>query len=459
MRLHAIVLAAGKGTRMNSDTPKVLHEAAGRTLLEWGLHAVGGADDVVVVVGHGSDLVRSAMPSDVRSVVQEPQLGTGHATGVALAAMNLEPSDLVVVIPGDMPLIEKVSIDALVDAHAGSSVSASVLTAIVDQPAGYGRIVRNNDGAVVAIVEERDASLEQRVINEINTSVYVFEAGLLSDALGDLGNNNSQGEQYLTDVVGVLTDRGMRVGGVVADPEAARGVNSHIDLATVSAALRRRINRRWMEAGVRMHDPDRVYVDATVILAPGAEIYPDVHLEGRTVVGREAIIGPGVFARDSDIGVASRVMYAVLSGADVGNGAEVGPYTHLRPGTRLGEGVKTGSFVEVKQSVVGAGSKIAHLSYVGDATVGEEVNIGAGTITVNYDGYAKHRTVIGDRAHVGSATMLVAPVEVGDDAITGAGSVITKNVKEGALGVERSPQREIPGYAARRKLRANQEPS
>jgi bifunctional UDP-N-acetylglucosamine pyrophosphorylase/glucosamine-1-phosphate N-acetyltransferase len=331
-----------------------------------------------------------------------------------------------------------------------------VLTATVADPTGYVRIVRDPDG-VTGSVEHRDAGPEVRAIDEINTAVYAFEADALRSTLPEIGTGNRQGERYLTDAIGILVRSGRLVHAVGADAAEALGVNSHAELAVAAGVLRSRINTAWMESGVAMADPERVYIDAGVRLAPGVEVYPDVHLEGATTVDADAVIGPGVFARDTSIGARSRVWYSVLVDIEAGADVEIGPYAHLRPGTGLDIGAKAGSFVEIKAARVGAGSKVPHLAYVGDATIGEGTNIGAGTITVNYDGFAKHHTVIGDRVRIGSDTMLVAPVEIGDDAYTGAGSVITKDVSPGSLAVERSPQREIPGYAARRQRRADRE--
>ena len=455
MSLRAIVLAAGRGTRMRSDSPKVLFPVAGRPLLAWVLDAVAGVspDETVVVVGHGADRVREILPAGVRAVVQEPQLGTGHAAREALAAMGEVAGDTVLVVPGDTPLLRSETLRALVAALPGAA--AAMLTTRMPDPAGYGRVRREGD-RVLGIVEDRDATPAQRAIDEVAVSTYAFEGAALAGALGGLAPDNDQGEYYLTDAIGLLAAAGQVRGVPVADPAEGQGVNSHAQLAEVAAVVRRRINAAWMAAGVWMLDPDRVYLDASVSLEAGARLYPEVHLEGSTTVASAAEVGPQVFAVDSTIGPGARVWYAVLRGAEVGEGAQVGPFASLRPGTRLAAGSKVGTFVETKNTVVGRGSKVPHLSYMGDATIGEGANVGAGTITCNYDGRNKHRTVIGDRAFIGSDTMLVAPVQIGDDAVTGAGSAITRDVPAGALAVERSPQREVPGYAAK-KARQTQE--
>ena len=456
MTVHAIVLAAGRGTRMNSDTAKVLHRAADRSLISWVLDAIGNVTNVTVVVGHQADDVSATLPSHVSAVLQEPQLGTGHAVEVGIAELALASGDVVLVVPGDMPLIAAATIHELLEAHTRSGAAATVLTATVDDPSGYGRIVRGPDG-VQAIVEHRDAEPAELAITEINTSVYAFNGVRLVAALPRIGTENQQGERYLTDVIGVLVGDGERVEAVAVPAAEASGVNSHVELALAAKALRARITATWMEAGVSMHDPDRVYVGGRVTIAPGVDLYPDVHLEGSTSVGPDSVIGPGVFAVDTVVGERTRISYSVLTNVMVGDDTVVGPYAHLRPGTVMGDASKAGSFVEVKASTVGAGSKLPHLAYVGDATIGEGTNIGAGTVTVNYDGHSKHQTVIGDRVRIGSDTMLVAPIEIGDDAYTGAGSVITKDVPRGALAVERSSQRQIPGYAARRQRKADEE--
>jgi bifunctional UDP-N-acetylglucosamine pyrophosphorylase/glucosamine-1-phosphate N-acetyltransferase len=355
-----------------------------------------------------------------------------------------------------MPLLSPVTLQSVLDTHADSAKAATVLSAVMRDPSGYGRVLRDGE-AVVAIIEHGDASPEERAVNEVNTSVYAFERKQLDTALAGLGNENTQGEYYLTDVVRLLATAGADVGAVTTDEAEALGVNSHAQLAAAAAELRRRINLQLMEDGVAMVDPDRVYVDAGVSIAAGATIYPDVYLEGETTVGAGAEVGPNVHATDTAIAEGATVRWAVLDRAVVGRDASVGPFTHLRPGTDLGEGAKAGEFVGIKNSTIGKGSKVPHLAYVGDADIGEGSNLGAGTVTVNYDGYDKHRTKIGDRVRIGSDTMLVAPVEIGDDAYTGAGSVITEDVAPGALAIERSSQQEIPGYAERRKRRAAEE--
>ena len=457
MHLAVIVLAAGKGTRMKSDLPKVLHRACGRTLLGWvlGIAEPLDADETVVVVGHGADDVVASLPERTVAVVQEPQLGTGDAARVGFGACA-EGVDTVLVILGDMPLLRSSTLEAVLDTHRSEEAAATILTAIFRDPTGYGRVVRDN-GQVVGIVEERDADDEQREIREMNVSVYAFDAGIFSDVIGRLRSDNDQGEYYLTDVIGILAADGQRIAGVVTDEADCVGVNSHAELALVSKVLRHRINADLMQHGVAMVDPDRVYIDFGVEVGAGAHIYPDVYLQGATTIEGGAEVGPSVHATDSSIASGATVRYSVLDGAVVGPEATVGPYTYLRPGTDLRDDAKAGSFVEIKNSQVGPRSKVPHLSYIGDATIGEDSNVGAATITANYDGFEKNRTKIGDRVKIGSDTILVAPVSVGDDAYTGAGSVISRDVSAGALALERSHQEEIPGYAERRKRRASED--
>ncbi len=457
MSLGVIVLAAGKGTRMRTDRAKVLHGACGRTLLDWVLEASHSLDpdEVAVVVGYGAEEVSASLPDGVSAVVQEPQDGTGHATQVGLTAF-VQTHDVVVVLPGDMPLIRPETLRELVGIHADSGAACTVLTVDLDEPRGYGRIIRNGV-SVSAIVEERDATPDQRTITEVNTSVYAFDGHLLPEALDQVGTDNDQGEQYLTDVIKVLVGHGHRVGASVARSEEGLGVNSQSQLAEAAKILRERINAELLDSGVWMMDPTRVYIDVGVSVAPGSQIYPDTYLSGSTMIAAGCRIGPGVQIRDSQVGERSSVVNSVMLDAMVGADVTIGPYAYLRPGAVLRDGAKAGTYVEIKNSEVGKGSKVPHLSYIGDATIGEDTNIGAATVTVNYDGYDKHRTSIGDRVKIGSDSMLVAPVTIGDDAFTGAGSVITHDVPDGSLGLERNLQKNIPDYAERRRKRAEGE--
>ena len=451
MSLHVIVLAAGQGKRMMSDLPKVAHVAAGRPLVGWVLQTVAGLDPetTVVVVGHRADEVERLLPDHVISAVQDEQLGTGHATSVGLGAIKeIDPDDTVVVLYGDLPLLTPDLVSGL--AQRGDGVAARLVVVEFEDPSGYGRVIHDAEGLVISIVEEKDTNEEQRALRDINAGVYSFRAGDLIDALAGISNENAQGEYYLTDVIGILANRGERIEPVRAIPEEVVGINSQDQLAEARRLLQARTNQRLMDSGVWMLDPERTYVDDTVLVEPGARIYPGVHLEGTTTVGAGAQVGPDVFAVDSSIGPGATVWYAVLRGAVVGEECEVGPYASLRPGSVLERGSKVGTFVETKNTTLGEKAKAPHLSYLGDASVGARTNIGAGTITCNYDGFEKHRTEIGEDVFIGSDTMLVAPLTIGDGAVIGAGSVITEDVAEGSLAIERNEQKEIPGYARRR---------
>ncbi len=439
---------------MKSDLPKVAHTAAGKPLVN---HVIAAADalhpvSTVVVVGHGADQVRAILPEGVIDAVQAEQRGTGHATQVGLDALgSLDPDDIVAVLYGDTPLLTPALLSELADLEEGES--ARMISSRSPDPTGYGRVIRDARGGVSGIVEHRDCTPDQLEIDEVNAGIYAVRAGRLVDSLKRVTNDNSQGEFYLTDVIGILVAEGDRLSTVEASPQEVMGINSQDQLAEARKELRLRTARRLMESGVAIVDPENTYIDETVTVESGARIYPGTHLEGTTTVGAGTQVGPDVFAVDSTIGANATVWYAVLRSARVGDECEVGPYASLRPGTVLERGSKVGTFAETKNTTLGEGAKAPHLTYLGDATVGAGANIGAGTITCNYDGYDKHPTEIGEGAFVGSDTMLVAPVRIGKNAITGAGSVITRDVPDGALAVERSDQREIPGYAEFREAR------
>ncbi len=439
---------------MLSALPKVAHSAAGRPLLNWVLDAVNAAsvDSVVVVVGHGAETIEDLLPPGTGVALQEQQLGTGHAVSVALEVLGSVPaSDTILVLYGDMPLVTPGLIGRL--AMRPDDVAAMLVTADFEDPTGYGRVIRNESGAVVSIVEEKDCTEEQRGVTEINAGAYAFAAGELMGALAELTPANAQGEFYLTDVVGILVGRGDRVEPVPASPEEVVGINSQDQLAEAERLLQRRTAAELIDSGVWILDPECTYIEPGVVVEPGARIYPGSHLQGGTVIRAGARVGPDVTIVDSTVGAGSTVWYAVLREATIGEGCEVGPYASLRPGSVLEDGAKLGTFVETKNALMGEGSKANHLAYLGDVSVGPRSNIGAGAVTVNYDGVEKHKTEIGEEAFVGSDTMLVAPVRIGDRATTGAGSVITRDVGDDALALERSEQREIPGYSERRERR------
>jgi bifunctional UDP-N-acetylglucosamine pyrophosphorylase/glucosamine-1-phosphate N-acetyltransferase len=449
-----IILAAGEGKRMKSDVPKVAHMAVGRTLVGWVIESIRPLEprSTIVVVGHGAGQVRSALPDYVVDVLQPEQLGTGHATQIGLDALEgLDADDVVLVLYGDTPLLTSDLLAELVSLD--ESETARLISSRFDDPSGYGRVVRDEAGEIAAIVEHRDCTPEQLEIDEVNAGIYAVRAGRLTETLKQVTDDNAQGEFYLTDVIGILVADGERITAVKAAPQEVMGINSQDQLAEARRELQQRVNRRLMEAGVAIIDPDRTYVDQSVTVEPGVTLYPGTHLEGDTSVAAGARVGPDVFAVNSTIGANATVWYAVLRSAVVGDECEVGPYASLRPGTTLEQGAKVGTFVETKNTTMGPGAKANHLAYLGDTNVGARSNIGAGVVTVNYDGVDKSKTEIGEDAFIGSDTMLVAPVTIGDRASTGAGSVITKDVADDALAVERSDQKEIPGYSQRREAR------
>ncbi|MEU8296576.1 bifunctional UDP-N-acetylglucosamine diphosphorylase/glucosamine-1-phosphate N-acetyltransferase GlmU [Micromonospora sp. NPDC048909] len=451
-----VVLAAGEGKRMKSALPKVLHPLLGRTLLGHVLSAAGplAADRTVVVVGHGADQVRAHLAEiapDATGVLQAEQLGTGHAVRIALDAVP-DATGTVIVINGDVPLLRPETVSALVQAHEQAGAAATVLAAEVPDPTGLGRIVRAADGQLEQIVEERDATATQRAIREINAGIYAFDVARLRNALGKLSTDNDQGEEYLTDVFGLLGSAGEPVTvHVAADHVETLGCNDRVELAALRRLLRDRINEGWMRTGVSLLDPETTWIDVTVALDRDAVIDQNTQLRGATVVGTGAVVGPDVTLIDTVVGAGATVLRSHAVGAEVGPGASVGPYAYLRPDARLAEKSKVGTFVEVKNSEVGPGAKVPHLSYVGDATIGAKANIGAATIVVNYDGVNKNRTIVGEAAFIGCDTSLIAPVEVGAGAYVAAGSAITQDVPPGALGVTRAPQRNVEGWVARKR--------
>ena len=456
-----VILAAGEGKRMKSATPKVLHAVAGRTLVGHVIEAASTLEPehLVVVVGHGRDAVTAHVGEIAPwaiTVVQEEQNGTGHAVRIALddlAARGVSISEgPVVVLTGDTPLLTGRTLVSLVMEHESTGASATVLTARLADPSGYGRIVRESDGSVTAIVEDKDADAEQRRIDEVNSGMYAFSGGRLVDGLSRLTTDNAQGEEYLTDVVGLLRHDGDAVAAALcADADEILGVNDRVQLAEAAAIMRDRINEGWMRAGVSILDPASTWLDVDVELAPDTVIRPQVTMRGPTSVATGAIIGPGTTLVSCEVGEGAEVIHTWAELAVIGEDARVGPFTFLRPGTVLGADTRAGAYVEIKNSTIGDGAKVPHLSYVGDAEVGTGTNIGAATIVVNYDGVDKHRTVVGDHVRIGSDTMLVAPVTVGDGAYTAAGSVITDDVPPGAMAVGRSRQRNIEGWVERKR--------
>jgi bifunctional UDP-N-acetylglucosamine pyrophosphorylase / glucosamine-1-phosphate N-acetyltransferase len=456
-----VVLAAGEGTRMRSSLPKVLHDVVGRALLSHVLDLIAPLDahHVVVVVGHGRDLVAAHLEQHpgVLTAVQDQQNGTGHAVRIALeqvAGQGIDVAALggpVVVVSGDSPLTLPETLVELIDVHEQTGAAATVLTAVLADPTGYGRILRDGD-SVEAIVEQKDATEEQRLLTEVNSGVYAFDPHLLGSALGRVSTDNAQGEEYLTDVLAILRADGGVVSAVTAGhPDEILGVNDRVQLAQAGAVLRDRACERWMRSGVTIVDPATTWIGAQVVLGPDTVLLPNTHLHGSTRVGSRAVIGPDTTLVDTVVGDDAHVRRSEATSSEIGDHAEVGPFSYLRAGSRLGRGVKVGAYVEVKNATIGAGSKVPHLSYVGDATIGEGTNIGAATVFVNYDGVAKHHTTVGDHVRIGSDTMLVAPVVIGDGAYTAAGSVITEDVPAGAMAIARERQSNIEGWVQKRR--------
>lgn len=453
--LHVVVLAAGKGTRMRSALPKVLHRAAGLPLIE---HILRTAESlrpasVVVVVGHQGDLVKQALGKrlGLAFASQEPQLGTGHAL-LQTAPLLEGARGTLLLLSGDVPLLCRETIDRLVSAHESRSAAATVLTAVVDDPTGYGRVVREN-GEIAAIVEHKDASADQRRISEINSGVYAFDLAPLFEALKSVGSTNAQGEYYLPDLVRIYRARGLGVETVkLADPNEILGVNSRRELADVATILRSRKNDELMAAGVTLVDPASAYIDPEVTIGADTTIHPGVFLEGRTRIGAGCEIHSGVRLVNSTLDDGAVIFnFCVIIDSHIASGAQVGPFAHLRPDSHVGEHAKVGNFVELKKTTLGRGSKASHLSYLGDSTIGEKVNIGAGTITCNYDGIAKHPTVIEDGAFIGSDSQLIAPVRVGKGAYVAAGSSITEDVPAGSLAIARGKQVNKEGWTKSRR--------
>jgi bifunctional UDP-N-acetylglucosamine pyrophosphorylase/glucosamine-1-phosphate N-acetyltransferase len=460
--LEVIILAAGLGTRMKSATIKILHRAAGRPIIDYVLDLASLVCDrpPIMIIGHQKESVQKAIGDRARFAVQDQQLGTGHA--VLQATQALEEGGIAgrrfLILSGDVPLTRAETLQTLIEQHEREQNALTLLTMKPHDPGMYGRIVRDASGAVLRIVEAKDASPEEKQIGEVNAGIYVFDGDRLFDNLRSLSTNNAQGEYYLTDLLGVLREQGHRVGAVVAsDPIEALGVNSRAELAQVEAEIQRRVVERLMKEGVTFRNPGTVVIDSSVSIGADSVVYPFVTLEGSTKIGEGCVIEPGVHLINVTVGDDVHLKTGtVAEDAVIDDDAAVGPYAHLRPGTRLGRKVKVGNFVETKKAVFGDGAKASHLSYIGDAEVGADVNIGAGTITCNYDGVNKHKTVLEDGVFIGSDTQLVAPVRVGKGAYVGAGSTITKDVPPDALALSRTPQKVIEGWASRKK--AEREP-
>ncbi len=453
--LAVVILAAGLGTRMKSDVPKVLHEVCGRPMLSYVIDAALSVSPgrVVVVTGPDQEAIAEILPVGCERAVQQERRGTGDAVRAGMEPLRDFEGD-VMVLYGDVPLVDGDFVAALHQRHLDTDAAATLTTIELDDPEHYGRIVRDDDGRVARIVEYRDATPDEREIDEINVGLYVFRSDALRPALQRLDSDNAQGELYLTDVIHLLLDAEHTVTSFESvDEEMCMGVNSRVELAVVNAAMRWRLLERLMLAGVTVEDPETTYVDWGVEVGRDTLLRANTHLLGRTTVGAASEVGPGSFLRDAFVGDRARVISSHLYECVISSGCNVGPFAYIRPNTVLAEGAKAGTFVEIKNSRIGERSKVPHLSYVGDAIVGVDSNIAAGNITANYDGYDKHATHIGDRVRTGSDTTIVAPVTIGDDAFTAAGSVITRDVPEGALGVAREQQKNVDGYSERRAAR------
>jgi bifunctional UDP-N-acetylglucosamine pyrophosphorylase/glucosamine-1-phosphate N-acetyltransferase len=434
--VHAVVLAAGKGMRMRSDLPKVLHRVCGQPIVQYVLDALhhAGISAPILVIGHAADRVRQVVGPQVRYAEQPEPLGTGHAVSQALPQVPDDGHPMVVVY-GDTPLLRAETLQALIDLHQKSKAAATLLSARLDDPTGYGRVIRDRYGRVQRIVEEKDGSPEERQTQEINAGTYVFDQRALRDGLRALSPDNAKGEYYLTDTIAWILSHGRTVSALLVAADEAMGINSRQELAAAEAVMRHRLLASLMDAGVTVIDPASTYVHAGVTVGPDTTVHPQSFLEGATIVGAGCTVGPHARLTDATLEDRVTVIESTVTQSSVGEGTRIGPYSHIRPGCRVGRDVEIGNFAELKNAAVGNGTKVHHMSYLGDVTVGARVNIGAGTVVCNYDGKRKHHTIIEDDAFIGSDTMLVAPLHIGRAAVTGAGSVVTKDVPAGGVAV------------------------
>ena len=449
----ALILAAGQGKRIKSDLPKVLHKVCGKEMVNHVIDTLrkGNVEDINVIVGKGAELVKENTKSrNVSYSLQEEQLGTGHAVKCAMDFLK-DKKGTVAVFNGDAPLIEEGTIEELFKVHKESGNSATILTSILDDASGYGRIIRSGD-EVLKIVEHKDCNEEELKVKEINSGMYCFEIESLVECLGNLSNNNSQGEYYLTDVIGMLKEKDEKVGALVINYEETLGVNSRVQLAEVEAILRKRINNKHLENGVTIIDPNSTYIGIDVEIGQDTIIYPGNVLEGNTVIGKGCILYPNSRINNSIIGEGVDIQSSVILESEIGNNTTVGPFAYIRPESIIGNNVRIGDFVEIKKSTIGNNTKVSHLTYVGDAEVGEGCNFGCGTVTVNYDGKNKNKTIIGNNSFIGCNTNLISPVKIEDNTYIAAGSTITNDVKSGELAVARAKQRNIEGWVDKKGL-------
>lgn len=451
----ALILAAGEGKRMKSDTPKVLHKVCGKEMVNHVIDIMRRTkmEDVNVIVGKGAEKVKEGTKSrNVTYSLQEVQLGTGHAV-MSAGEFLKGKKGIVAIFTGDAPLIKEETVEKFLSFHEEGNFKASILTSIIDNPAHYGRVIRASGGEVLKIVEAKDCSEEEYKVNEINAGMYCFDIEALLSSLDKLNNNNAQGEYYLTDVIGILKSEGQKVGAMVTDFEETIGVNSRVELAQCEAILRSRINKKHMDNGVTIIDPNTTYIGSDVEIGRDTIIYPNNVLEGTTVIKENCMIYPNSRIKDSIIEAGVDIQSSVILESTIGEGTTVGPFAYIRPESSIGKHARIGDFVEIKKSTIGDNTKVSHLTYIGDAEVGKNCNFGCGTVVVNYDGKKKHKTVIGDNAFIGCNTNLVSPVVVKDNAYTAAGSTITSEVPEGALAIARAKQVNIEGWVAKKGLK------
>ena len=449
----ALILAAGQGKRIKSDLPKVLHKVCGKEMVNHVIDTLrkGNVEDINVIIGKGAELVKENTKSrNVSYSLQEEQLGTGHAVKCAIDFLK-NKKGTVAVFNGDSPLIQEETIKELFKAHKESGNSATILTSILDDASGYGRIIRN-ENEVLKIVEHKDCNEEELKVKEINSGMYCFEIESLVECLDNLSNNNSQGEYYLTDVIGMMKEKNQKVGALVINHEETLGVNSRVQLAEVEAILRKRINNKHLENGVTIIDPNTTYIGIDVEIDQDTIIYPGNVLEGNTVIGKNCMLYPNSRINNSVIGEDVEIQSSVILESEIGNNTTVGPFAYIRPQSVIGKNVRIGDFVEIKKSTIGNNTKVSHLTYVGDAEVGEGCNFGCGTVTVNYDGKNKNKTIIGNNSFIGCNTNLISPVIVEDNTYIAAGSTITNNVKSGDLAIARAKQRNIEGWVDKKGL-------